>query len=154
MTVTADNPSHPGMHDLSACVTAISTLTPRERVLVEAIAGRVAELLRAKPAHGGLVDARTVVAALGVSRDCVYSHADELGGERIGSGPRGRLRFDLDRALAAWTFRSHSKESRTPKRPAPTGDVARGCRQRMGSSPGLLPIRGSASLLDVERERS
>ncbi|HEY5193597.1 MAG TPA: hypothetical protein VIJ39_06960 [Solirubrobacteraceae bacterium] len=101
-----------------------------------------------------LVDAATVAAALGVSRDCVYAHADELGGERIGGGPRGRLRFDLDRALVAWTSRSHSKESHTPKPPAPTGDAARRRRQRMGSSPGLLPIRRSASYLDSERERS
>jgi hypothetical protein len=129
-------------------------LTLRERVFVDAIAARLAELLRAEPTCGVLVDAATLASKLGVSRDCVYAHADELGGERIGNGPRGRLRFDLGQALAAWTTRCHSKESHTPNPPAPTDDPARPRRQRMGSSPGLLPIRGTATTLDDSEERS
>lgn len=144
---TATQSSRAKAHDPPA-------LSGEAQLLADAIVERVAELLCADPRQGVLVDAATLADKLGVSRDCVYAHADELGCQRIGGGPRGRLRFDLNRALVAWTSRSHSKESRTPKLPAPTGDVARRRRQRMGSSPGLLPIRGSASLLDVERERS
>jgi hypothetical protein len=61
------------------------------------------QLRGARPARGRLVDAAVVADALGISRDCVYAHAAELGGKRIGEGPRGRLRFDLDQALAALT---------------------------------------------------
>jgi hypothetical protein len=103
---------------------------------------------------GRLVDAATLAGVLGISRDCVYTHTSELGGKRIGSGPRGRLRFDLDSALSAWTSRRHSKESHGLKRPAPTGNPARRHHKRMGSAPELLPIRGSASPLEIEQERS
>jgi hypothetical protein len=63
---------------------------------VEAIARRVAELLRADavPAAARLVDAATLAAMLGVERDWVYAHARELQAVRLG-GKRGRLRFDV-----------------------------------------------------------
>ena len=56
------------------------------------LAERIVERLRASgeasPAEGAsrLVDARMVAETLGCSRDCVYAHADELGGQRIGAG--------------------------------------------------------------------
>jgi hypothetical protein len=134
--------------------TAASALTSRELLLADAIAERVSELLRIEPTHRQLVDAVTVAAALGVSRDCVYAHAAELGGERIGNGPRGRLRFDLDRALAAWTSRCHSKESHTSEPSTPARLPGGRPRQRMGSSAGLLPIKGSAIPADAHPERS
>jgi hypothetical protein len=34
-----------------------------------------------------------------VSRDYVYSHANELGAIRLGTGPKTRLRFDVETAL-------------------------------------------------------
>ncbi len=108
----------------------------------------------AEHARGGLVTAATVAAVLGVSRDCVYAHADELGGKRICDGPLGRLRFDLDRALAALTPCSTSKESQQPKTPTNTGSSPRRRRQGMGSSVELLPIRGSTVPLNVRRECS
>jgi hypothetical protein len=49
------------------------------------------------------VDAATLARILGVSRDSIYEHADELGAVRIGDGPRARLRFDVERATAAHT---------------------------------------------------
>ncbi len=82
---------------------------------VERIAEQVAALLAPQvaglvDADGGhqwttvgtsrIVDARTLAQHLGVSRYCVYTHSRELGGKRIGSGPRAALRFDLDQALA------------------------------------------------------
>jgi hypothetical protein len=47
---------------------------------------------------------------LGVSRQWVYEHAEELGGQRIGSGKRPRWRFDLTVARAAGSC-SSSKPS-------------------------------------------
>jgi hypothetical protein len=75
---------------------------------IERIAQRVAELLandhwmsRAHARAGApeavrLVDAATVARTLGVTRDWVYLHANELGAIRLG-GKRGRLRFDLQK---------------------------------------------------------
>ena len=63
---------------------------------VEAIAQRVAQIVRPEPLPG-LVSADVVSARFGVSRTWVYAHADELGVIRLGDGPRARLRFDLRR---------------------------------------------------------
>jgi hypothetical protein len=120
----------------------------------ELVADRVAGRLHAEPGRRRLVDAAAVADTLGVSRGCVYAHADELGGKHIGNGPRGRLRFDLDKALAAWTSRSTSKESQQAKKPTTTGNSPRRRRQGMGSSVELLPIRGSTVPPNVGRERS
>lgn len=146
--------SGPRMPDAGASCSGASALTPRELLLVDAIAERVGEMLHDEAPHGRLVDAATVARALGVSRDCVYAHAAELGGERIGDGPRGRLRFDLDYALAAWTSRSESGRSRQGKAPAQRQISRRARSPRMGSGVELLPIRGSAGTADASRERS
>jgi hypothetical protein len=154
--VSTTNPLHPRMPDADPGDSIESALTPSELLLADAIVERVAELLRndaATPTRRKLVDAATVADALGVSRDCVYAHAAELGGERIGSGPRGRLRFDLDRALAAWTARSISKGSQPAKQPAVARGSARRHRKRTGSGPELLPIRGQGSPVDAGQER-
>jgi hypothetical protein len=130
------------------------TLAPETiRAIAEQAARRTVELLRDMPASGSLVDAAAVAKALGVSRDFIYDHAAELGGERIGNGRRGRLRFDLTVALTAWTARSTSKESRRQKTPVPTGNSGGHRRQRMGSDTGLLPIRNSAAASDDRGER-
>lgn len=65
---------------------------------IERIAARVVELLQDGGETGGTryVDAAFVAQKLGVDRDWVYAHARELGGVRLG-GPRGRLRFDLQK---------------------------------------------------------
>jgi len=99
-----------------------------------------------------LVDAQTLASALGCSRDCIYAHSAELGGQRIGSGPRGRLRFDFDRALEAWTSRCDSKGSQTREPPAPQRGSSPRRRQRLGSSPELLPIRGAVAPTNASRE--
>jgi hypothetical protein len=46
----------------------------------------------------GLVGPREFAEGLGVSLDYVYAHATELGAMRLRSGPKARIRFDLDRA--------------------------------------------------------
>ena len=135
--------------------TAPITLDPETiRAIAEQAASRTVEMLRDKPVSSSLVDAATLAGKLGVSRDCVYAHAAALGGERIGNGPRGRLRFDLDRALAAWTSRCHSKESHQPKSPAATSGSASRQRRGLGSSAELLPIKGSGTPADTHQDRS
>ena len=139
---------------------AAAELTPQA---IEQIAQRVAQLLRheLQPAEATdeptgvlnppevkppLVDAATVAVALGVSRIFVYDHAYELGGRRLGNGPRGRLRFDLDEARKGWTAHSISKESEAQTPPAPAAKPARRRRRRSGSGLELLPIRGTAPI--------
>lgn len=83
-----------------------SRLDPED---VDLIARRVLALLRTNgespPAR--LVDARTLADLLGVTRAWVYAHAQELHAVRLG-GPRGRLRFDLNRVLSAPGATAHA----------------------------------------------
>ncbi len=67
--------------------------------LSDAVVARVVEVLRveglipkARAARPWL-DAQEVAQRLGVCREWVYEHAEELGASRIGTGPRPRLRF-------------------------------------------------------------
>jgi hypothetical protein len=107
-------------------------LAPADVELVEAIAQRVAELLRQNtPTPGALVDAQTLAGLLGVSRAHVYRNANRLGAQRIGDGERPRLRFDPAVALQA-------RERTTPPSPAPS--QPRRHRQLRSTVP-LLPIR-------------
>lgn len=94
----------------SACGTFGLALTLRELLLVDAIAERVADLLRGEPPRGCMVDAATLAGALGVDRSYVYAHADELGAVRLGGGLKPRLRFDLEAARVAMS-RYASKQS-------------------------------------------
>jgi hypothetical protein len=134
-------------HNATPATTA-PTLTQRERLLAAAIAEHLAELLHDRT-HVRLVDAATLATALGVSRDFVYAHASELGGERIGSGPRGRLRFDLNRARAACAPAPASKEPSEP----PTATSKRRRRKPTGGATRLLPIRGTAPNLQASQGR-
>lgn len=44
--------------------------------------------------------------------DYVYAHAAELGAMRLGSGPKARIRFDLDRARQALETRAARSNGR------------------------------------------
>lgn len=115
-------------------------LTPEQ---LELVAERVAALLRPQvPGVAPLVDAARVAEALGVSRDTVYDHAAQLGGQRIGDGERPRWRFDLEQALAAWSDRSSSEGSQGATSPASTGRSRRRRQSGKGSGRRLLPIHG------------
>jgi hypothetical protein len=83
--------------------TSAVVLTPRELLLADAIAERVAELLGAENVPGGhrLMSAAEVAHELNVGRQWVYEHAEELGARRLGDSPRGRLRFDLETVRTA-----------------------------------------------------
>ncbi len=55
----------------------------------------IRRLLEAEAGQGGpWLSAEEVAVRLGVSRDFVYEHRDELGGYPISGGSRPRLRFD------------------------------------------------------------
>lgn len=107
----------------------------------EIVAGVVAALAEALPERAPgppvrFVDAAVVAAQLGVDRDWVYAHEDELGAVRLG-GSRGRLRFDLatlDERLA------HLGSA--PTRPASRPRGGGGQPQRRPSAP-LIPYAGS-----------
>ena len=75
-------------------------MTGEERdELVKAIARRVVELLeptlgaRGRPPGEELVNSAKLAELLGVSRDYVYDHAEELGAIRLSGRDRARLRF-------------------------------------------------------------
>lgn len=82
----------------------------------------------------GLVDAAELARRLGVGRDYIYRHADEMGVIRVGDGKRARLRFDSDSAMAS--------EDPGPK-PSATLSLVLAARV-LGDDAGveLLPIRG------------
>jgi hypothetical protein len=120
-------------------------LSARELALVDAVAHRVLELLDERAAPRGrsrLVSAGELATELGVSRAYVYEHADELGAQHVGDGARPRLRFDVDRALAAATRRQASEGSQPPDPPGSAGRSARARRTAPGSDVPLLPIAG------------
>jgi hypothetical protein len=102
---------------------------------VEAIALRVAALLGAEARATGAryVDATELARRLGVERHWVYEHARELGSIRLG-GARGRLRFDVDQAIA--TFRE-GRSARVHRRPSRS-------RSRLRGSGSLIPYEGEA----------
>ena len=116
------------------------TLTPET---VEAIARRVAELINpaescnavhdhsGEPAALELVDAAEIARLFNVSRDYVYEHASELGAVRLGSGPKGRLRFDPKRVVEALAPRPFTPPTPVRRRP-----------QRRAQAVELLPIGG------------
>ncbi len=85
---------------------------------------------------GRWVDAATIAERLGVSRDYVYSRADELGGRRLGAGPKARLRFRIE-DVDAWLTRST----------APVPQPERPTRKRRGrtlSPVPLIPVKRAA----------
>jgi len=93
-----------------------------------------------------LVDAAELARVLGVSRDFVYAHADELGVLRIGEPGQGRgrhqvLRFDVDAVLERLAACEAGRESARPEAASPQGQRRRHGR-RLGTSAPLLPIRG------------
>lgn len=103
--------------------------------VVDAIAERVVELLAAaRPAPTYLGTAGDA-AMLDVSDEWVRDHAAEIGAIRLGDGPRGQLRFDVNRVRDALERRRlRTEPRRRPRRPAP----------RRVDSVTLLPLPGAA----------
>lgn len=86
------------------------------------------------------VDAQAVADELSVDRAWVYDNASALGAIRLGTGPRARLRFDLDDVRRRLTC-SGSRGSE-PVDPAPALTSRRRQRGRTGTTATLLPVRG------------
>jgi hypothetical protein len=87
-----------------------------------------------------LVDAHAVADAIGMGASWVREHAAELGVVRLGGGPRPRLRFDLEKAVAAWAARSAGERS-VAADPAPQAAPPRRRPTATGTNVELLPIR-------------
>jgi hypothetical protein len=77
---------------------------------IQPVAERIAELVASTPPTVGLVDAQDLAQELGVARDWVYANAERLGAVRLGSGPRARLRFDIEQAREALAAGSQDSE--------------------------------------------
>jgi hypothetical protein len=78
----------------------------------EATAQKLLEIIATPATTFGLIGARELAEGLGVSLDYVYAHAAELGAMRLGSGPKARIRFDLDRAREALEARTRRPNGR------------------------------------------
>ena len=91
--------------------------------IAEATARKLAEFIGQREKTFGLVGPGELAQGLGVSLDYVYAHSTELGAIRLGSGPKARIRFDLDRAR-------QSLEARRTERP---GESRRPGRSRRGA---------------------
>ena len=96
--------------------------------LAEMVANLVVEKLDKRQQ---LIDAQTLAALAGVSRDWVYQHRSALGCVPLSSGSRPRLRFDRDLALER--IRELKGES-----------VRRVRRKSVRASVELLPVRDDA----------
>jgi hypothetical protein len=90
-----------------------------------------------------------------VGRPFVYEHAEELGAYRLGSGPRARLRFDLDEVrcrTSCWV----SRESRAAD-PAPKAATRPSRRRRMAEGSNCCPFgaagRGVKPMSDLDEWR-
>lgn len=114
--------------------------------LADMVALRVLELLDERGAgarpHDRLVDVAELAEILNVSRDTVYRHSATLGAVRIGDGPRPALRFDVEKATAAWTARCASVPPLEPAPRAGAGRTPGRPRRVAGTGADLLPIRG------------
>jgi hypothetical protein len=104
---------------------------------VEAVARRVAELIRTESDHHAarrLVDAATLAAELGVERSWVYAHRDELGAIQLGTGSKPRLRFDpaIARSVLAHSASTGSHEPKTPAPPTARTPASAANGQRLG----------------------
>lgn len=143
MSTSAPHRSFPSPPSSGARCTSTTALSPRELLLADAIAERVADRLSAKdvPLSHQFVSAAEVARELNVGRQWVYEHAEQLGARRLGDGPRARLRFDLETVRAASVCYA-SKRSQSPNVSAGAETVApQGQRGRR--LPNRLPEPGS-----------
>jgi len=110
-----------------------------DREDIDALAVRVAELLEQRQARSTvpLVDAAEIARRFGTDRAWVYSHADELGAVKLGTGPKARLRFDPQIVLERVENRSKSEGRKSTRK------RAKSKRSRNRNTARLLPIKGS-----------
>ena len=121
------------------CVNLVLDDEQLER-LADLVAARLQAPARAEHA-ASLVSAAELALRLSVSRQTVYQHAAELGGQRVGTGPRARWRFDVEEAREAM----HCLTSRQPELEKASGDgLSEDTRPRRRSRmPNGMPAAGS-----------
>ena len=85
----------------------------------------------------GPLDTASAAKLIGSSEDYVREHGTELGGWRLGTGPRARWRFDRVRLLSAYAAESAPVKASPPKRKRKSG------RPR-STGAGPLAIRGES----------
>lgn len=100
---------------------------------VEAIAHRVADLVASRTGTIRYLDTAEVAEALSASEDWVRAHAGELGAIRLGSGPKGPLRFDETKVREAL-------ERRRVPEPPKSRRSRRARRVRSADGVDLLPL--------------
>lgn len=106
-------------------------------VMVEAIAQRVAELLRTDLGlTPRFLTPVQVAERFAVSRKWVYDHAEELGATRLGQGPRARPRFDAE--VVSRVLDRHEPSSLEAAKSHDASSVTKSA----GGGP-LLPIYGA-----------
>jgi len=118
------------------------TLSPES---IQAIVAGIVEALGATQARPRVVTASELAEALDVSRGYVYEHADQLGAERLGDGPKAHLRFDLERARELLRTCSGSRRPEPATKPDPKPREGTRRPKRSGTTSNLLPIRGTTS---------
>lgn len=119
----------------------MSVMTLSEAQL-DQLADRIADRLRTStPRASRLVDAQTLAEALGVRRETVYAHADELGAIRLGDGSKPRLRFDMETAREAFACYASKRSQGSDASTGAESDTARTRRGRR--LPNRLPEPGS-----------
>lgn len=103
--------------------------------LADLVAERIVERLRGLSPERELIDAAEVARRFSVSREYVYDHADDLGGIRMGKGPRSRWRFD-----------TLTVKERLTHHAAPVRESSRMKHQavRRGPKTDLLPVKGGS----------
>lgn len=108
-------------------------------LVVDRLLERMTDVAPAAPGPR-FVDADTLARMFSVARSTIHEHAGELGAVQLGDGKRRLVRFDVERARAAWTALSSSERSQAPDPPAPTAHVRR--RRKRAASDGveLLPV--------------
>ncbi len=107
--------------------------------LADVIAGRVVELLDRGwgAAPSGLATAAEVAERLGVHKSWVYANQQRLGAVRLGTGPKARLRFDIERAARVISGDPKTAPPRRAGRPRKTRALPPGVellRGRQGTS--------------------
>jgi hypothetical protein len=83
-------------------------------------------------------DAQDLADALGVSRGFVYAHADELGAIPLGTGPKPRLRFDVEAIVERLTSEAGTG-SHAPETASVRGSRSRR-RRRLGTIDPSVPV--------------
>jgi hypothetical protein len=126
-------------------VVAVMLSDEQLAVLADRCAEHFANLVRADLSRRRFVNPAELAAVLGVERETIYRHAEQLGGVQLG-GPGGRWRFDLDRALPAATAFYPRKGSSPAETAVAAGRSRPRGREVKAARRDLLPIRGPRGL--------